>query len=235
LKILFIGYNPGILSAGVGHHYAHKSNRFWKLLYESGLTPYKFEAIDDTKLTELGLGSTNIVDRPSKTASEITTKELKEGAEKLYKLIKEIKPKIACYTGIGVYRAYASTILSISPIKLDIHTGIQQDRILEDTIDFVCSNPSGLNTIPYAEQLKCFTELKKLKGGEIMNNEINITTYDRLLRAWENSMELVRDYETYSKRIDEKDQEAIQVFKEFAEDEGIHAAKLHGILLNYNK
>jgi len=35
---------------------------------------------------------------------------------------------------------------------------------------------------------------------EDMNrNEIEITTYDRLLRAWENSMELVRDYEMYSK------------------------------------
>lgn len=62
-------------------------------------------------------------------------------------------------------------------------------------------------------------------------NEVEITTYDRLLRAWENSMELVRDYEMYSKRIE--DIEVKQVFKEFAEDEGMHASKLQGILLNY--
>jgi len=162
MKILFVGYNPGIRSAQVGHHYAHKSNRFWKLLYEAGLTPYKFDAIDDIKLIELGFGSTNIVDRPSKTANEITTEELKSGADGLYKMIKSTKPKIACYTGIGVYRIYASTILSISPSKLDIHTGLQQNRIIEDTIDFVCSNPSGLNTIPYVNQLNCFIELKNL-------------------------------------------------------------------------
>lgn len=64
-------------------------------------------------------------------------------------------------------------------------------------------------------------------------NEVKITTYDRLLRAWENSMELVRDYEMYSKRIE--DQEVKQVFKEFAEDEGMHATRLRGMLLNYKK
>lgn len=64
-------------------------------------------------------------------------------------------------------------------------------------------------------------------------NEIELTTYDRLLRAWENSMELVRDYEMYSKRIE--DEKIKQVFKEFAEDEGIHASKLRGILLDYKK
>ncbi len=62
-------------------------------------------------------------------------------------------------------------------------------------------------------------------------NEIEITTYDRLLRAWENSMELVRDYEMYSKRIE--DEKVKDVFKEFAEDEGMHASKLRNMILDY--
>jgi rubrerythrin len=65
------------------------------------------------------------------------------------------------------------------------------------------------------------------------SNDVVITTYDRLLRAWENSMELVRDYEMYSKRIE--DEEIIKVFKEFSEDENLHAAKLHEILKNYKR
>lgn len=64
-------------------------------------------------------------------------------------------------------------------------------------------------------------------------NEVKITTYDRVLRAWENSMELVRDYEMYSKRVEENDVK--QVFKEFAEDEGMHASKLREMLLKYKK
>lgn len=64
-------------------------------------------------------------------------------------------------------------------------------------------------------------------------NEVEITTYDRLLRAWENSMELVRDYEMYSKRIEEDDVK--KVFKEFAENEGMQATKLREMLLKYKK
>ncbi len=62
-------------------------------------------------------------------------------------------------------------------------------------------------------------------------NEVEMTTYDRLLRAWENSKELVRDFEMYSKRIE--DDEIKNVFKQFAEDEGMHATKLREIILNY--
>lgn len=72
------------------------------------------------------------------------------------------------------------------------------------------------------------------EGHEPANrNEVEITTYDRLLRAWENSMELVRDYEMYSKRIEEE--EIKKVFKDFAEDEGMHATKLREMLLDYKK
>lgn len=162
LKILFIGYNPGILSGKTGHHYSHKSNRFWKLLSESGLTPYRFEPVEDIRLLELGFGSTNIVDAPTKSANELKAPELKEGSQLLYELIKEIKPRIACYVGIGVYRTFASNILNVSYERVNINTGILPNSIVEGTIDFVCSSTSGLNTIPYTEQLRCFRELKNL-------------------------------------------------------------------------
>lgn len=63
------------------------------------------------------------------------------------------------------------------------------------------------------------------------NNAVEYTTYDRLLRAWENSMELVRDYEMYSKRIE--DEKIKEVFKRFAEQEGKHASELRELLLEY--
>lgn len=43
---------------------------------------------------------------------------------------------------------------------------------------------------------------KRISSGDLP--EIEYTTYDRILRAWENSMELVRDFEMYSKRIEMK-------------------------------
>jgi rubrerythrin len=62
-------------------------------------------------------------------------------------------------------------------------------------------------------------------------NEVEFTTYDRLLIAWENSMEMVRDFEMYSKRIE--DEPVKEVFKQFAEEEGMHASKLREMLLEY--
>lgn len=46
-------------------------------------------------------------------------------------------------------------------------------------------------------------------------------------------MELVRDYEMYSKRIE--DEKVKEAFKELAEDEGMHASKLRNMILDYKK
>lgn len=64
-------------------------------------------------------------------------------------------------------------------------------------------------------------------------HQIKITTRDRLMRGWENSMELVRDFENYAKEI-EDDRQASALFARFAEEEGVHAAKFHEILHNYD-
>lgn len=62
-------------------------------------------------------------------------------------------------------------------------------------------------------------------------HDITITTRDRVLRAWENSMELTRDFEMYSKLI--PDEREKTMFANFAVDEGLHAAKLLGLLREY--
>ena len=62
--------------------------------------------------------------------------------------------------------------------------------------------------------------------------ETKITTQDRLLRAWENSMELVRDFEKYSQEIKD-DKEVARLFAEYAEEEGVHAAKFRETLYKY--
>lgn len=72
---------------------------------------------------------------------------------------------------------------------------------------------------------------KRIGNNELP--EIEYTTYDRLLRAWENSMELVRDFEMYSKKVD--DEHIKQVFKEFAEDEGRHASIFRDLLMKWKK
>lgn len=154
LKIVFIGFNPGLRSAETGHHYAGKSNSFWKLLHQSGITPVRLEPEEDARLPEFGYGSTNIVKRPTRSAAELTPSEFREGAAALKKLLLLYKPRIACYVGIGVYRAFSG--------QKDISCGVQEQSVVENITDYVCSSPSGLNRLPYDRQLECFKGLQRL-------------------------------------------------------------------------
>lgn len=66
------------------------------------------------------------------------------------------------------------------------------------------------------------------------NNDVKITTYDKLLRAWQNSMELARDFEVYSKEVKDNDK-VKEAFAKFAEDECLHAAKFRELILEYQR
>ena len=61
------------------------------------------------------------------------------------------------------------------------------------------------------------------------DNAIKINTRDRLLRAWENSMEMVLDFQDYYQEIKDNDKVA-KVFEEFANDEAMHARRLRDLL-----
>ena len=65
VRVLFAGINPGVRSALTGHHFAGFSNRFWPLLFESGLVPERLTFEHDDRLPEFGFGITNIVPRPT--------------------------------------------------------------------------------------------------------------------------------------------------------------------------
>ena len=58
---------------------------------------------------------------------------------------------------------------------------------------------------------------------------IRFSSRDRLLRAWQNTMELVRDFQLYAGEKQHSD-EVIAVFREFAEDECAHAARFRELL-----
>ena len=60
-------------------------------------------------------------------------------------------------------------------------------------------------------------------------NGIKITQRDRLLRGWEKSTELVRDYQAYADECKGK-KELNALFSEFAQDEAVHAARLLELL-----
>jgi double-stranded uracil-DNA glycosylase len=154
LKILFVGFNPSIRSSETGHHFANPNNRFWRILHDAGLTPRKFEAAEDAKLLELGMGITNIVARPTKAADEITKEEYKEGKEILREKIVKHKPKVVCFVGKGVYQQY-------SGLK-SVPWGRQETAVVPGTVDFVAPSSSGLVRMKLEEIVEIYKGLRDI-------------------------------------------------------------------------
>ncbi|MEH7115583.1 mismatch-specific DNA-glycosylase [Neobacillus niacini] len=155
LTILFVGFNPSIRSSETGNHFANPNNRFWRILYEAGLTPRKYEAAEDSKLLELGMGITNIVARPTKAADEITSEEYKEGKEILRKKIELHTPKIVCFVGKGVYQQYSGS--------KNVPWGRQEEAVVPGTIDFVAPSSSGLVRMKVEDIVEIYKQLLEIK------------------------------------------------------------------------
>ena len=66
-------------------------------------------------------------------------------------------------------------------------------------------------------------------------NGFTMTNRDHVLRAWQNSTELVRDYQAYAHEMAGDDQALAQLFAGFAEDEALHAEQLLGLLRGYEQ
>jgi thymine-DNA glycosylase len=107
LLCLFVGLNPGIQTATLGHPYAHPTNLFWRLLYSSGLTPHRQLAPSEYVILpeQYSLGNTNIVGRATKDASELSKEEMVAGARVLDEKIRKWKPEVVCLVGKGIWEA----------------------------------------------------------------------------------------------------------------------------------
>jgi TDG/mug DNA glycosylase family protein len=136
LDVLFCGINPSLTSAERGHHFARPGNRFWPALHRAGLTPRLMRPEEDVELLDHGLGVTNVVDRPTRTAAELSTEELRAGAAALDELVARYRPRVLAVLGVTAYR------LGFGRPRAAI--GLQPERV-GGAATWVVPNPSGLN------------------------------------------------------------------------------------------
>ncbi len=156
LRILFVGINPGRMSATKGHNFAGPGNHFWRLLHESGLSPREFAPNEERRLLEHGLGITNIVTRASRSESDLTWDELVAGGVELRRTIDAYTPRVVALLGKNVYRAFAGLSRSAR-----VEWGLQGQSFGEALV-YVAPNPSARSTIPYKERLEHFQALEAL-------------------------------------------------------------------------
>mgnify|MGYP000707629945 CR=1 FL=1 len=164
LSILFVGINPGLRSSEVGHHFAGPSNRFWKLLFESGLTPYQMTCRDDGLLLDYGYGFTNLVAKPTRGLHNLSRQDCLRGRRALVAKITKFQPTLVALLGISVARTMFPLVLSTTSKKRlasdPVQTGLQSE-LLEGIPVFVLPNPSGRNAhYSYQKMGDIFRELK---------------------------------------------------------------------------
>jgi len=159
VRVLLIGINPGVMSALTGHHFAGPTNRFWRLLYESGVVPEPVTHEDDVRLPEWGIGMTNLVARPSPGIDVLKPAEYVEGWRILEQKIAKFRPEIVAFVGVTMYRALWKVLGHTD--APDIRPGFQRATVHGARL-FVLPNPSGRNAnFSYAEMLEAFRLLRR--------------------------------------------------------------------------
>ena len=136
LRVLFVGINPGLYTAAIGHHFGRPGNRFWPVLYAAGITRRLFSPYEERELLALGWGITNIVARATATAHELTGEELREGAQKLIEKLAAYTPAYVAVLGVSAYRSAFQ--------RPKAALGLQQEKLSAAKL-WVLPNPSGLN------------------------------------------------------------------------------------------
>jgi TDG/mug DNA glycosylase family protein len=152
LRVLFVGINPSLRSAAVGHHFARPGNRFWPTLHAAGFTPRRLRPDEDAELPALGIGVTNIASRPTRAADELTLAELREGALALERTVRRHRPRLVAVVGLTAYRQAFARPRAVM--------GLQADAIGGRPV-WVLPNPSGLNAhYQLPDLIRLFAELR---------------------------------------------------------------------------
>ena len=152
LRVLFCGINPGLYTAAVGHHFARPGNRFWPALHAGGFTDRVLSPFDERELLKSGYGITNVVQRTTASADQLSREEIIAGGEQLRAKVLRYGPRVLAVLGVGAYRT------AFNQPKATVG---RQAETIGDTILWVLPNPSGLNANYQAAGLaRLFRELK---------------------------------------------------------------------------
>ena len=165
LDLLFIGINPSLYSVQRGHYFARRTNRFWPALSRSRLSAPIRAALgrdtlgpeDDAALLAFGIGFTDVVKEPSRSASEVSPALFQIWVPHLLARLQTYQPRVACFQGTTGYRAFAR--YALAEALAGVQLGPQPDPIGETRV-FVVPNPSPANAhFRLADQIAWFDRL----------------------------------------------------------------------------
>ncbi len=142
LKLLFVGINPGLWTAATQTHFAHPGNRFYPALRLAGIVDRDLDRgepmtdEDRAYLVDRGIGITNLVNRATARADELSPAELQAGRTRLAAFVALHQPLVVAVAGLTAYRtAFADP---------KARGGEHADQLSGSRV-WVVPNPSGLN------------------------------------------------------------------------------------------
>lgn len=141
LRLLFVGINPGLWTAAAQAHFAKRGNRFYPAIHLAGLTDHVIDASagfqpeDVRQLTSKGIGITNLVNRATARADELSDDDVRQGGSDLVDKVARLEPPVVVILGLTAYR--------IAFTRPKAANGWQPD--LASSKLMVVGNPSGLN------------------------------------------------------------------------------------------
>jgi TDG/mug DNA glycosylase family protein len=154
LAVVLCGINPGLYSAATGHHFARPGNRFWPALHRGGLTPRQLAPAEQAELLSYGLGITNLVDRATARADELTAEDLRAGAALLAGKVRRFRVGCVAVLGVTAYRtAFGRPQATVG----------RQEAFIAGARAWVLPNPSGLNAHYTLDALAA--EIARLKAA----------------------------------------------------------------------
>jgi TDG/mug DNA glycosylase family protein len=157
LRVVFVGINPGRVSAAARAHFANPRNDFWRLLDVACLTSRLYEPQQQFALIEEGIGLTNAAYRTTPGSGDLRRADFAGSAERLGLMTGELRPGWLAFVGKEGYRG----VFGERP-----RLGVQERR-LGDTRLFVLPSTSPANAaVSWDERLRWFQELAGRVTGD---------------------------------------------------------------------
>ena len=136
LTTVLCGSAASSASARHGAYYAGPGNRFWPALFEAGLTPTQFEPAEFRRLSDYGIGITDLAKHESGMDIALSSNAYDAGA--LLKKIEICRPRHLAFTG-----KRPAGLFLLEALGATLKDYGEQSATIGTTRIFVLPSPSG--------------------------------------------------------------------------------------------
>jgi double-stranded uracil-DNA glycosylase len=143
MRVLVCGLNPSIYAAERGVGFARPGNRFWKAALLAGLVTKERDPLHALRVDRIGM--TDLCKRATVASSELAPREYVDGAARVERLVRWMRPQVVAFVGLEGWRAAVdrSAVAGLQPSRfggrpayvLPSTSGLNAHARLDDIVD----------------------------------------------------------------------------------------------------